>query len=344
VKPADRQLVLDTLKRDSPPPDNLRNLERLGDEAFDFIASLLDAGELPAPQRRRALRRMSLLSRQQCHLRKGELLELALARMHDADESVRSAATHLAIVTTQILTKNPQWIRSPRFQPGANPSLADIVKSATRSALGLGLEPQVEKLAHQFLKCDEIDASNDDALIEAMGLKLAEKLEIGIGMMFPERRPRATSAILRAAEEKLGRELDPFLRRAYLEVADGGFGPGYGALPLIGDVSLFSIYESFRDGAWPADLLPVFSWGDAIWSCVDSAGRIVTHDDVDGPTLTAFDVRTWLRMWIDGIDLWTEIYDDVEAEITNPFTRQPIATKARGKVKGRPWTPPETEI
>ncbi|WP_416486331.1 hypothetical protein [Streptomyces sp. CL12] len=36
------------------------------------------------------------------------------------------------------------------------------------------------------------------------------------------------------AEARLGFALHPLLRRLYREVADGGFGPGYRRLPLLG--------------------------------------------------------------------------------------------------------------
>jgi hypothetical protein len=82
--------------------------------------------------------------------------------------------------------------------------------------------------------------------------------------------------------------------------------------------------------------LPVWDWGGAVWSCVDPEGRIITHDDVGGRTLTCFKTRTWLRAWVDDVDLWKEIYEDRDSTIVNPFTRQPVATKVRGTAKGWP--------
>ena len=42
--------------------------------------------------------------------------------------------------------------------------------------------------------------------------------------------PPATDSALIAAEARLGRPFPPALRRVYLEVADGGFGPGGGII------------------------------------------------------------------------------------------------------------------
>lgn len=150
-------------------------------------------------------------------------------------------------------------------------------------------------------------------------------------------RPPVSLAALKQAEEGLGMPLDPFLGRVYLEISDGGFGPGYGARPLVGVESVVSTYADFRVGGWPTRLLPVWDWGDAIWSCVDPHGHVVTMDDVGPPTQTDFTTRTWLRAWLDGVNLWEEIYDDKEATILNPFTRKPIVTKVRGTARGRPW-------
>jgi hypothetical protein len=146
--------------------------------------------------------------------------------------------------------------------------------------------------------------------------------------------------VIARAETDLGFRLDPFLRRVYAEVSDGGIGPGYGLLPLSGERTLTSVYADFRSHGWSEKLLPAWDWGDAIWSCVDGGdpeGHIVTHDDAGGSMLTNFTTRSWLQAWVDGVDLWKELYEDKEATIINPFTRKPVATKVRGTAKGRPW-------
>ena len=176
----------------------------------------------------------------------------------------------------------------------------------------------------------------------------------------------ATMAAVSAAEAELGFSLHPLLIRVYTEVADGGIGPGYGLLPLgaraasglrppaaaarAGASSLCGTYRTLRTGGhenewprrWPEQLLPLWDWGGAIWTCLDvvsPAGDIVTHDDVAGATLTVFHLRTWLAAWVSGVDLWKEIYDDKVATILNPFTRKPVETKVRGAAKGTPWRP-----
>jgi len=161
-------------------------------------------------------------------------------------------------------------------------------------------------------------------------------------LLYPPAPPEAIASV----EACLGFALHPFLKRIYLEVANGGFGPGYGLLSLADSGgesdrdSLSSVYLEFHDDDWPEKLLPLWDWGGAAWSCLDgnsSEGTIVTHDDVDGATKTSFNLRSWLQAWVDGVDLWKEIYEDKDAILMNPFTRKPVSTKVRGVAKGVPF-------
>ncbi|MFE3450287.1 SMI1/KNR4 family protein [Nonomuraea sp. NPDC059194] len=88
-------------------------------------------------------------------------------------------------------------------------------------------------------------------------------------------------------EEVIGHPLPPLLRRLYLEVANGGFGPRDGILGVAcsehehhSDVAdILEIYESTRD-EWPG-MLWLFDWGDGIWSVVefrDPAGPVWVWD------------------------------------------------------------------
>jgi hypothetical protein len=177
--------------------------------------------------------------------------------------------------------------------------------------------------------------SKDDELIAALRERAESPKPTGTPTA-RERRPPASEESVVKVEAALGFRLDPLLRRIYREVCDGGVGPGYGSLPLMGSESVLSKYENFRSGSWPEKLLPVWDWGCACWSCVDLEGRIVTKDE-GSQTLTDFTTSTWLQAWVGGVDLWKEIYEDKDATIINPFTRKPVATRVRGTAKGRPW-------
>jgi hypothetical protein len=143
--------------------------------------------------------------------------------------------------------------------------------------------------------------------------------------------PLAENLISRA-EEALGFKLPPLLRDLYRLVGNGGFGPGYGILPLIGaprstDVeSVVELYTAFRSAdpedpawSWPAQLLPICDWGCAIRSClaVSSEGGVLTFDpnvrDIDEPmenalALTHTSLDSWAaRLGFRGEDLGLDV-------------------------------------
>jgi hypothetical protein len=112
------------------------------------------------------------------------------------------------------------------------------------------------------------------------------------------------------------------LRRLYLEVGNGGFGPGYGILGVRGGHgddyhhTAVDLYRQARSGsftAWgsiPAALLPVCYWGCAIYSLMDCADRKARmwawdpnpapRDDI-GKALfpQSITFREWLVRWVD---------------------------------------------
>ena len=129
---------------------------------------------------------------------------------------------------------------------------------------------------------------------------------------------RATSADVAAAEQALGVSYPAFLSRLYVEVADGGFGPGTGLISL---AELVRETRELRRGdvlprnrSWPESLIPIVE-RDPGWYCVDvSTGAVVEWDPEDllerssedrfrrsftdvAPTLEA-----WLAKWLRKMD------------------------------------------
>ena len=91
-----------------------------------------------------------------------------------------------------------------------------------------------------------------------------------------------TEKELRAAERRLGFGLPTPLRLLYLQVGNGGYGPSYGLLGLVGGAlqedgcDAVTMYESNRKTwpedphwRWPEKLLPVVHLGCAMFFCVD---------------------------------------------------------------------------
>ena len=124
------------------------------------------------------------------------------------------------------------------------------------------------------------------------------------------------------AERRLKFSLPELVREIYTSVGDGGFGPGYGFLPLLQPIrkgtlrgdSVVELYEVFRGGdpqdptwPWPERMLPLVDWGCAIRSCVDCSTDTlrVLRDEPDVSRLPESpSLEQWLSDWIAGRDLW----------------------------------------
>jgi hypothetical protein len=166
----------------------------------------------------------------------------------------------------------------------------------------------------------------------------------------------ATTEQIAATEQRLGHKLPPLLAQVYREIGNGGFGPGYGMLGIVGGTvdlgdgnTAIDLYEMFRTSdpedpawTWPAGLLPVCDWGCAIRSCIDctsSDGPVITFDpnsrDLNEPmdralVQTHATVGAWFEDWVGGVNLWDVMFeDDPEGAVAgvNPFTKQPFMYK-----------------
>jgi hypothetical protein len=153
------------------------------------------------------------------------------------------------------------------------------------------------------------------------------------------------------AEVRLGFRLPSILKSVYREIGNGGFGPGYGLLPLVScglsDVEeAVKLYVSFcssdpEDAAWlwPRGLLPFCDWGCAIRSCVDcnsSSATVLTFDPnvrKQGEAMsialaaTHSSVEAWFHDWVAGVKIWDLMVEPDPSraiEMRNPFTGKPV--------------------
>ena len=140
--------------------------------------------------------------------------------------------------------------------------------------------------------------------------------------------PRLSPAELQDAEVVCGLRFPETLQRLYCEIGNGGFGPGYGFLPMThaksryedSIVDLFLVFSG-KDAddptwEWPKGLLPIVDFGCAIRACVDCAtGQLIVSD----PNLhesswsdTFLDqgctLDEWLARWCTGENLWKRIH------------------------------------
>jgi hypothetical protein len=146
--------------------------------------------------------------------------------------------------------------------------------------------------------------------------------------------PPAPEDAVRRAEARLAFNIPKLLRRIYLNIANGGFGPGYGVIGIEGGRpsnlgTLVDTCEQVKRGAeylgleWQAGLLPFCDWGCNIFSCVDCGDplhHVFRSEECEaypaGCTLEEF-----FKGWIEGAEV--SAYGNEErttAEIINPFT------------------------
>jgi hypothetical protein len=131
-------------------------------------------------------------------------------------------------------------------------------------------------------------------------------------------------------ERQLGFEFPPALKRLYVEIGNGGFGPGYGLIGLTNGVpddqgktgpDIYRLFRSDPELDWPNGLLPICHWGCAILSCVDCVDTNFRMQVFDPNVHEGDDWRDaffeesisfekWISDWTAGVDLWDQMYGD----------------------------------
>src|SRR5688572_8509251 len=163
--------------------------------------------------------------------------------------------------------------------------------------------------------------------------RLAERLKHSsesvdvIGNVFRAYPPASEEAVV-ATEEQIHFPLPQTLRRIYLTVANGGFGPGYGVMGVLGGFAddlghtvgdLFEVYRQSDpedpEWKWPEQFLPICHWGCVVYSAVDCRDEqhAVYLVDVSAKEpgesmdkiikLQRSSLELWLSDWLDGKDL-----------------------------------------
>ncbi|GAT67792.1 glucan biosynthesis protein [Planomonospora sphaerica] len=140
--------------------------------------------------------------------------------------------------------------------------------------------------------------------------------------------PPATAEEVTQAERILGFRLPDVLVRLYREVADGGFGPDYRLLPLLGEGrTAVRDYQEERNGSesggdahWPEDVLPILDWGCGMYAAVDCRspeGTVLLFEPngVSGDWHHAWHVDAesladWLEAWTSGTGWYEEDADE----------------------------------
>ena len=261
-------------------------------------------------------------------------------------------------------------VADPERRTSSRPS--ELIAGVRTLDLG-GLLSMGQSLAGQLR--DVVDA-NRDGSIDLAGTATAHEIERQLDTPAPSALPGpADDAWIVQVEERLSVALPPALRRVYAEVADGGFGPGEGILPL---AEVIARYDELcapgmlPDGrSWPDGLLPLVSMEPG-WDCVDAGtGRVIAWDpeDLDERVgerrwAAAFrvihpTVEAWLTDWVGSrtaaevreIELasmrrtgaWTHIrsLQAISAEQRELFGLRPGWEAEMAARMGVPWPPPD---
>ena len=173
-----------------------------------------------------------------------------------------------------------------------------------------------------------------DELVERLAERLRRKPKSKdvLGNEFRAFPPASENAVA-ATERRLGFNLPQTLRQIYLEVANGGFGPGYGVIGVEGGFTddlghtVADLYESYRrpdpedpSWQWPEAFLPICHWGCGVYTVVDCGRQPspVYFADVGvkepGEEMETIllphkpSFEAWLGDWLDGKNLWNEVW------------------------------------
>jgi hypothetical protein len=138
-------------------------------------------------------------------------------------------------------------------------------------------------------------------------------------------------------ESALGFKIPKMLRMIYLEVGNGGIGPGQGG-SIIGikdgyksaGKNLAELYQDIRENAfkhlgfeWQVGLLPFCDWGSNIYSCVDCirSDNPIKSFAYNVVRLEPYDLSNFFQMWLQGVDILKINPIATETvEMINPFT------------------------
>ena len=182
-----------------------------------------------------------------------------------------------------------------------------------------------------------------DSLIDRLVQSVAARARIAAtrtdatDVVIPENGPPASREQIERCEAALGFPLPELLRRLYAEIGNGGFGPGYGLLPIPNGpttepCTLIDLYRQCRmpgdrdTWEWPTGLLPVCDWGCLIRSCVYaiSPEHEVLMSTEYGVHLTPWTLETWLADWASQVDLWKVMTENDLGFALHPVTGRPM--------------------
>lgn len=169
--------------------------------------------------------------------------------------------------------------------------------------------------------------SEEELIARLRGRELREELHGGVAA---RRYAPANASEVDRAEAQVGFSFPSLLRRIYLEIANGGFGPGYGLLGVAGGatsgqgdeivkayLNIRTLPEDVFGEPYPVGRLLIAEWGCATWAAIDALKEecpVFAFDlalAVRGDISRAFvphrgSFGEWLEAWLNGSSMSEE--------------------------------------
>lgn len=143
--------------------------------------------------------------------------------------------------------------------------------------------------------------------------------------------PPLPASLLEAAQADLSTTLHPFHARLFREIADGGFGPGFGLVgvrPRGADTGLVPLAHSLCVDL--PGVVPLCDWGSGLWSGVDSVSGEAIALDESGARSMGMSIVSMFERWASGENLLQSLVMVEEySEVRNPFTGAPMRIPRR---------------
>jgi hypothetical protein len=143
----------------------------------------------------------------------------------------------------------------------------------------------------------------------------------------PDLASPASYELVISSEREIGFPLWSDHRQILMELANGGFGPGYGLLGIQGGrvdddgrslIELRHLILSPEEFKLP--IVPICDWGGGAWSMLDCQnGGIFTCSEL-GLKEVGITFNAWLLQWAGGKNWWQEMFHFDTIEVVDPKT------------------------
>lgn len=159
--------------------------------------------------------------------------------------------------------------------------------------------------------------------IQSRALNPHTRIDMDIGVH--ELPPILSEENIQQFENKIGYVLPDILKQLFLQIGNGGFGPGYGLFPLISDKeeNMLDFSQDFVSCGfefWKPSHIPLVHWGCGIYTFMDLEQPHANLQVFDGSNYDeeipefngVFEIPhtldSFLQAWVNEVDLWKEMF------------------------------------